>query len=86
LAEALADACESAYEEKEKQFSPDLLRWFGAENYPGCSGYAVERSPPFSGPLEGRHRAARDGQKDPLVEFKKEAFILFEDMMARIGQ
>jgi len=24
------------------------------------------------------------GQKDPLVEFKKEAFILFEDMMARI--
>src|SRR4029077_7570784 len=23
-------------------------------------------------------------QKDPLVEFKKEAFILFEDMMARI--
>jgi preprotein translocase subunit SecA len=24
------------------------------------------------------------GQKDPLVEFKKEAFILFEDMMTRI--
>ena len=24
------------------------------------------------------------GQKDPLVEFKKEAFVLFEDMMARI--
>jgi len=24
------------------------------------------------------------GQKDPLVEFKKEAFILFEDMMGRI--
>jgi len=24
------------------------------------------------------------GQKDPLVEFKTEAFILFEDMMARI--
>jgi preprotein translocase subunit SecA len=24
------------------------------------------------------------GQKDPLVEFKKEAFILFEDMMNRI--
>ena len=24
------------------------------------------------------------GQKDPLVEFKKEAFTLFEDMMARI--
>ena len=24
------------------------------------------------------------GQKDPLVEFKKEAFILFEDMMDRI--
>jgi preprotein translocase subunit SecA len=23
-------------------------------------------------------------QKDPLVEFKKEAFVLFEDMMARI--
>src|SRR4029077_13822495 len=24
------------------------------------------------------------GQKDPLVEFKKEAFTLFEDMMGRI--
>src|ERR1700738_113442 len=24
------------------------------------------------------------GQKDPLVEFKKEAFLLFEDMMGRI--
>jgi preprotein translocase subunit SecA len=24
------------------------------------------------------------GQKDPLVEFKKEAFVLFEDMMGRI--
>src|SRR5260370_37349672 len=23
-------------------------------------------------------------QKDPIVEFKKEAFVLFEDMMARI--
>ena len=26
------------------------------------------------------------GQKDPLVEFKKEAFILFEDMMGRIDE
>ncbi len=25
------------------------------------------------------------GQKDPLVEFKKEAFTLFEDMMERIN-
>jgi len=31
--------------------------------------------------ISKKHWPARLRQKDPLVEFKKEAFVLFEDMM-----
>ena len=45
----------------------------------------VERPPAVDGPPEGGHRQLRGyGQKDPLVEYKKESYELFQDMMDRI--
>jgi len=63
LAGAAVAAVTRRYEEKEKQFGADLMRW-------------LERRIILD--------VVDSQQKDPLVEFKKEAFVLFEDMMARI--
>jgi len=39
---------------------------------------ALARSP------EARHRPGRYGQKDPLVEYKKQSFDMFQEMLDRI--
>ena len=44
----------------------------------------VERPPAVDGPIEAGHRQPGYGQKDPLVEYKKESFELFKAMMDRI--
>ncbi len=84
LSDALAEAVQTRYEEKEKQFSPDLLRWLERRIILDVVDSQWKDHLLSLDHLKEGIGLRGYGQKDPLVEFKKEAFILFEDMMARI--
>ncbi|MGB2626864.1 MAG: preprotein translocase subunit SecA [Candidatus Acidiferrum sp.] len=84
LSEATAEAVQHRYEEKEKQFSPDLLRWLERRIILDVVDTQWKDHLLSLDHLKEGIGLRGYGQKDPLVEFKKEAFILFEEMMARI--
>jgi preprotein translocase subunit SecA len=84
LSDALAEAIRERYAEKEKQFSPDLLRWLERRIILDVVDTQWKDHLLSLDHLKEGIGLRGYGQKDPLVEFKKEAFILFEDMMARI--
>jgi preprotein translocase subunit SecA len=84
LSEAIANAVAERYAEKEKQFSPDLLRWLERRIILDVVDSQWKDHLLSLDHLKEGIGLRGYGQKDPLVEFKKEAFILFEDMMARI--
>jgi preprotein translocase subunit SecA len=84
LAEATVDAVKNRYAEKEKQFSQDLLRWLERRIILDVVDTQWKDHLLSLDHLKEGIGLRGYGQKDPLVEFKKEAFILFEDMMARI--
>jgi preprotein translocase subunit SecA len=84
LSDALAEAVHKRYEEKEKQFGADLMRWLERRiSLDVVDSQWKDHLLSLDHLKEGIGLRGY-GQKDPLVEFKKEAFILFEDMMARI--
>jgi preprotein translocase subunit SecA len=84
LADALAEAVKKRYEEKEKQFGADLMRWLERRIILDVVDSQWKDHLLSLDHLKEGIGLRGYGQKDPLVEFKKEAFILFEDMMARI--
>ncbi|HEY1482695.1 MAG TPA: preprotein translocase subunit SecA [Candidatus Acidoferrum sp.] len=84
LGDALADAVQERYTEKEKQFSPDLLRWLERRIILDVVDTQWKDHLLSLDHLKEGIGLRGYAQKDPIVEFKKEAFILFEDMMARI--
>jgi len=84
LAEAVVEAVQAKYAEKEKQFSADLLRWLERRIILDVVDTQWKDHLLSLDHLKEGIGLRGYGQKDPLVEFKKEAFILFEDMMARI--
>jgi preprotein translocase subunit SecA len=84
LADATAEAVKNRYAEKEKQFSPDLLRWLERRIILDVVDTQWKDHLLSLDHLKEGIGLRGYGQKDPLVEFKKEAFILFEDMMTRI--
>jgi len=84
LAEATVEAVKNRYAEKEKQFSPDLLRWLERRIILDVVDTQWKDHLLSLDHLKEGIGLRGYGQKDPLVEFKKEAFVLFEDMMARI--
>src|SRR5450432_363832 len=84
LTDAAAEAVQARYEEKEKQFSPDLLRWLERRIILDVVDSQWKDHLLSLDHLKEGIGLRGYGQKDPLVEFKKEAFVLFEDMMARI--
>jgi preprotein translocase subunit SecA len=84
LGDALADAVQERYAEKEKQFSPDLLRWLERRIILDVVDTQWKDHLLSLDHLKEGIGLRGYAQKDPIVEFKKEAFILFEDMMARI--
>src|SRR5271154_4828916 len=84
LAEATAKAVTTRYEEKEKQFSADLMRWLERRIILDVVDSQWKDHLLSLDHLKEGIGLRGYGQKDPLVEFKKEAFVLFEDMMARI--
>jgi preprotein translocase subunit SecA len=84
LSEAIAEAVKNRYAEKEKQFSADLLRWLERRIILDVVDTQWKDHLLSLDHLKEGIGLRGYGQKDPLVEFKKEAFVLFEDMMARI--
>jgi len=84
LSDAIAEAVAKKYEDKEKQLTPDLMRWLERRIILDVvDGQWKDHLLSLDHLKEGIGLRGY-GQKDPLVEFKKEAFVLFEDMMARI--
>jgi len=84
LADAVAEAVTQKYADKEKQLTPDLLRWLERRIILDVVDSQWKDHLLSLDHLKEGIGLRGYGQKDPLVEFKKEAFILFEDMMARI--
>jgi preprotein translocase subunit SecA len=84
LADAAVEAVRKRYEEKETQFSADLMRWLERRIILDVVDSQWKDHLLSLDHLKEGIGLRGYGQKDPLVEFKKEAFILFEDMMTRI--
>ncbi len=84
LVEKAIEAVTKRYEEKEKQFGVELMRWLERRIILDVvDGQWKDHLLSLDHLKEGIGLRGY-GQKDPLVEFKKEAFVLFEDMMGRI--
>src|SRR5881394_3611056 len=84
LADALIEAIRKKYEDKEKQLSPELVRWLERRIILDVVDSQWKDHLLSLDHLKEAIGLRGYAQKDPLVEFKKEAFTLFEDMMARI--
>jgi len=84
LADAAVEAVTKRYEEKEKQFSSELMRWLERRIILDVVDSQWKDHLLSLDHLKEGIGLRGYGQKDPLVEFKKEAFVLFEDMMTRI--
>jgi preprotein translocase subunit SecA len=84
LADATVEAVKTRYAEKEKQFGSELLRWLERRIILDVVDTQWKDHLLSLDHLKEGIGLRGYGQKDPLVEFKKEAFVLFEDMMARI--
>ncbi|HEY6943785.1 MAG TPA: SEC-C metal-binding domain-containing protein, partial [Candidatus Acidoferrum sp.] len=84
LVEATVAAVTKRYEEKEKQFGAELMRWLERRIILDVVDSQWKDHLLSLDHLKEGIGLRGYGQKDPLVEFKKEAFVLFEDMMARI--
>jgi preprotein translocase subunit SecA len=84
LSEAAVEAVTKRYDEKEKQFTPELMRWLERRIILDVVDSQWKDHLLSLDHLKEGIGLRGYGQKDPLVEFKKEAFVLFEDMMARI--
>jgi preprotein translocase subunit SecA len=84
LAEATVEAIRKKYEDKEKQLSPELMRWLERRIILDVVDSQWKDHLLSLDHLKEAIGLRGYAQKDPLVEFKKEAFVLFEDMMTRI--
>src|SRR5260370_2023069 len=85
LSDAAAEAVTKRYEEREKQFSAELMRWLGRRLTLDLVDSQWKDHLLSLDHLKEGIGLRGYGQKDPLVEFKTEAFLLFEDMMARVA-
>ncbi len=84
LADAAAEAVTTRYAAKETQFGSELMRWLERRIILDVVDTQWKDHLLSLDHLKEGIGLRGYGQKDPLVEFKKEAFTLFEDMMARI--
>src|SRR6202011_4466535 len=84
LADNIVEAVTKRYEEKEKQFSAELMRWLERRIILDVVDSQWKDHLLSLDHLKEGIGLRGYAQKDPIVEFKKEAFVLFEDMMARI--
>ncbi|MGA8224113.1 MAG: preprotein translocase subunit SecA [Candidatus Acidiferrales bacterium] len=86
LADALIEKVNARYEEKEKLFGAQTLRWLERQILLDIVDAQWKDHLLSLDHLKEGIGLRGYGQKDPLVEFKKEAFILFDDLMDRIDK
>ena len=84
LAEELVDKVNARYGEKEILFSPPTLRWLERHILLDIVDAQWKDHLLTLDHLKEGIGLRGYGQKDPLVEFKKEAFTLFDELMNRI--
>ncbi len=84
LVKATVEAVRKRYEEKEKLFGAEMMRWLERRIILDVVDTQWKDHLLTLDHLKEGIGLRGYGQKDPLVEFKKEAFTLFEDMMGRI--
>jgi preprotein translocase subunit SecA len=84
LAEAMIEKTKARYAEKEALFGEPTLRWLERHILLDIVDSQWKDHLLTLDHLKEGIGLRGYGQKDPLVEFKKEAFTLFEDMMDRI--
>jgi len=84
LADALVEKVKARYEEKEQLFGGEIMRWLERRIVLDVVDTQWKDHLLSLDHLKQGIGLRGYGQKDPLVEFKKEAFGLFEDMMARM--
>ena len=84
LADALAEKVLARYAEKEQQFGVEMARWLERRILLDIVDSQWKDHLLTLDHLKEGIGLRGYAQKDPVVEFKKEAFILFEDMMGRI--
>jgi preprotein translocase subunit SecA len=80
----VTEAVTKRYTEREKQFGAELMRWLERRIILDIVDSQWKDHLLSLDHLKEGIGLRGYGQKDPLVEFKKEAFVLFEDMMSRI--
>jgi preprotein translocase subunit SecA len=84
LADRLVERVQERYAEKEKLFGEPVMRWLERRIILDIVDTQWKDHLLTLDHLKEGIGLRGYGQKDPLVEFKKEAFTLFEDMMGRI--
>jgi preprotein translocase subunit SecA len=84
LAEAMVEKTKARYEEKETLFGAQTLRWLERHILLDVVDAQWKDHLLTLDHLKEGIGLRGYGQKDPLVEFKKEAFILFDSLMDRI--
>jgi preprotein translocase subunit SecA len=84
LAAALMEKVKQRYEEKEALFGSPMMRWLERRIILDIVDTQWKDHLLTLDHLKEGIGLRGYGQKDPLVEFKKEAFTLFENMMVRI--
>jgi preprotein translocase subunit SecA len=84
LSDALVEKVHKRYEEKEVLFGAPMMRWLERRIILDIVDTQWKDHLLTLDHLKEGIGLRGYGQKDPLVEFKKEAFTLFEDMMDRI--
>ncbi len=84
LTDELIEKARARYEDKEKLFGVETLRWLERHILLDIVDAQWKDHLLTLDHLKEGIGLRGYGQKDPLVEFKKEAFTLFEDMMDRI--
>jgi len=84
LGDALVEKVRERYEQKEALFGTPMMRWLERRIILDIVDTQWKDHLLSLDHLKEGIGLRGYGQKDPLVEFKKEAFTLFEDMMERI--
>jgi preprotein translocase subunit SecA len=84
LADTLLEKVKTRYDEKETLFGEQMLRWLERHILLDIVDAQWKDHLLTLDHLKEGIGLRGYGQKDPLVEFKKEAFTLFEEMMDRI--
>jgi hypothetical protein len=82
----LVDQIEHAYEEREKVISPEKMRFCRATHDARCDRPPVDRLPHRDGRVAPVIMLQAFAQRDPLVEFKRQSFQMFDQLKDNIAR